>query len=124
MACDVDTGATVGVVDMEPSAAHELTERGGAACKGPADSDRPGLPPGHLLLLTHHGALPQGVCLQGCPGNSLCTSCPPPALFLLSLPLDSSIKKDCQRGALASVGNDSNLSLWLTDHNGSQFCDI
>ena len=68
------TGALVGVVDVEPPTADELTERGGAARKGPADTDRSGLPPGYLLLLTHHGALPQRVCFQGGPGNSPCTS--------------------------------------------------
>ncbi len=57
-------GAPVGMVGLEPAAADEPSEGRGPARTGPADPDSPSLPPGHLLLLTHHGAVPQRVCLQ------------------------------------------------------------
>lgn len=60
----------MGVVDLEPPAVDELTEGRGAARKGPTGPDSPGLPSGHILLLTHHGALPQRVCLQSGSGNA------------------------------------------------------
>ena len=63
-------GAPVGMVGLEPPVAHEPSEGRGPACTGPADSDSSSLPPGHLLLLTHHGAVPQRVCLQSGSGIS------------------------------------------------------
>ena len=67
------TGAAVGLAGLEPPAADELAEGRGAARTRPAHPDRAGLSPGHLLLLTHHGPLPQGVCLQSGPGNGIHT---------------------------------------------------
>ena len=63
-------GAFVGVVGLEPAAADEPSEGRGPARTGPADPDSPSLPPGHLLLLTHHGSVPQRVCLQSGSGIS------------------------------------------------------
>ncbi len=57
-------GASVGMVGLEPTAADEPSEGRGPARTSPADPDSPSVPPGHLLLPTHHGAVPQRVCLQ------------------------------------------------------------
>jgi len=64
-------GALVGLAGVESTTIDESPEGRGPARTGPADSVSPGLPPSHLLLLTHHGAVPQGVCLQGGSGRLL-----------------------------------------------------
>ena len=64
------TGATLGVASLDSSATDEPAKRRGFSCQKLADSDSSSLPSGHILLLTHHGALSQGVCLQGGPGKS------------------------------------------------------
>lgn len=63
-------GAFMGMVGVEPPAADEPSEGRGPPRTGPADPDSSSLPPGHLLFLTHHGAVPQRVCLQSGSGIS------------------------------------------------------
>lgn len=55
---DACTGASLGMADLESSAADEPTEGRGAARQSPAGANSAGLPSGYLLLITHHGALP------------------------------------------------------------------
>lgn len=59
----------MGVAGLDSSASDEPAKGRGLPCQEFADSDSSSLPSGHILLLAHHGALSQRVCLQSGSGE-------------------------------------------------------